>query len=115
MVIPLPLDTGVPAFGFWLTTWPCGAVEFGWGFWLTTKRGFSSWLVAGFSVRPATLGTLTEAGPPDTNSLTVAFLDRLVPNGGLVLITSPLCALLDALSPTEGTRPACTIAFWAAP
>ena len=56
---------------------------------------------------------MTEAGPPDTNSLTVAFLDSLVPNGGLVLITSPLCTLLDALSTTEGTRPACTIAFWA--
>src|ERR1700689_576750 len=102
-----PLDTEVPPFGFWLTTWPCGAVEFGCGFWVTWKPAFSS--------SPTTLGTLTEAGPSDTNSLTVAFLDSLVPNGGLVLITSPFCTLLDALSTTEGTRPACTIAFWAAP
>src|SRR5579875_1419447 len=109
----LPLDTEVPAFGFCLTTWPCGAVEFGSDFWVTWKPAFCSWLVAAFSVSPTTLGTLTDAGPADTNSLTVAFLASLVPNGGLVLITSPLCTLAEVLSTTDGTSPAWTISFCA--
>ena len=50
----------------------------------------------------------------ETNSLTGAFLASLVPNGGLVLITSPLGTLLEAWFTATGCRLALTISFSAA-
>ena len=60
---------------------------------------------------PSTFGTVTCAGPVETNSLTVLPLGTVVPFGGLVLITSPLGTELDARSTGWATRCAFTISF----
>ncbi len=94
----------MPPAGLCRTTWPEGAVEFGADFGSTTKPAACSWLVAVLWLSPTTLGTATFAAPVETNSLTVLFFATVVPNGGLVLITSPLGTVLEGWVTTWETR-----------
>src|ERR1700733_207107 len=114
MVTVLPLASFVFGAGFCRTTVPCGCVELGAVFGTTMNPSPSRVLVAVSEFSPVTSGTETNAAPVDTNRSTLLFLAPFVPNGGLVLITSPLATVLEALLTAFGSRPAATTAFWAA-